>query len=89
MANVMKKVFNMRIVKLIQKEYQQTKTLWLPFQQNPCHCSLKTFAKSGRYDSQICCPTIFDFLAYFDENQQESICCKKPLSYTNCNVIDC
>ena len=46
---------------------------WLPFRQNQCHCSLKTLAKSGEQDFQICCLTLFDVLTYFNENQQESV----------------
>ena len=33
--------------------------------------------------------TLFDVSMYFDENQEESICCKKSHSYTNYNTIDC
>ena len=42
------------------------------------NCSLKTFAKSGGEDFPICCLTLLDVETYFDENQQESVCRKKP-----------
>ena len=61
---------------------------WLPFQQNK---SVSLLLKNDcevwwiRFsDLQLC-----DISTYFDENQQESVCCKKPYSYTNCNIIDC
>ena len=61
-------------------EYQWTKMPWLSFPQNWCYYSSKTFAKRVHLVVQISCLAFIGVKMYFNDFQQESVCCKQRRS---------